>query len=217
MWSGGDGSVEDRHYSSKLTLDLTQVEPCMAGPRRPEDLTDMLNPRHRFKTLTLNYNCEDLVPLASVKDKFQKSLTAELGPRGYGLSSSSSVTAAGHVHGVIGIAAITSCTNTSNPSLMISAGLLAQNAVKFGLTVPLHVKTSLAPGSRVVGDYLKAAGLISPLEQLGFHTAAHGCTTCMGMSGDLTNDIAEAYDQGVVVCAVLSGNRNFEGRIHPQV
>src|SRR5207237_2130847 len=120
--------------------------------------------------------------------------------------------------GSVVIAAITSCTNTSNPSVMIGAGLLAKNALERGLTVAPHVKTSLAPGSPVVVDYLERAGLIGPLEELGFYLVGFGCTTCIGNSGPLPDAVARAIDESsLTVAAVLSGNRNFEGRIHPQV
>src|SRR5437016_10230731 len=121
-------------------------------------------------------------------------------------------------HGDVVIAAITSCTNTSNPSVMIAAGLVAKKAVEHGLKVPAHVKTSLAPGSRVVTDYLDKAGLSEYLDQLGFQTVGYGCTTCIGNSGPLNESIAHAVEKGdLVVAAVLSGNRNFEGRINPHV
>ena len=122
-------------------------------------------------------------------------------------------------NGSVVIAAITSCTNTSNPSVMVAAGLLARNAVKAGLTVPLYVKTSLAPGSRVVTDYLKQAGLLEYLEKLGFYRVGYGCTTCIGNSGPLASPEVEAQvtDGDLSVVAVLSGNRNFEARIHPLV
>jgi aconitate hydratase len=121
-------------------------------------------------------------------------------------------------HGAVVIAAITSCTNTSNPSVMVAAGLLARNAVAAGLESRPWVKTSLAPGSRVVTEYLTAAGLLEPLERLNFDLVGYGCTTCIGNSGPLPDAVAEAIDANdLAVCAVLSGNRNFEGRIHPQV
>ena len=116
------------------------------------------------------------------------------------------------------IAAITSCTNTSNPSVLLAAGLLAKKAVAAGLTVKPHVKTSLAPGSRIVTEYLTKSGLIEPLEKLGFAVAAYGCTTCIGNAGDLTPEINQAIVENDLVCAaVLSGNRNFEARIHPNL
>ena len=121
-------------------------------------------------------------------------------------------------HGSVVIAAITSCTNTSNPSVMVAAGLLAKNAVERGLARKPWVKSSLAPGSKVVTEYYDKAGLTSFLEELGFHTVGYGCTTCIGNSGPLPPEISEAVEQGdLVVCSVLSGNRNFEARIHPEV
>ena len=121
-------------------------------------------------------------------------------------------------HGSVVIAAITSCTNTSNPSVMVAAGLLAKNAVERGLARKPWVKSSLAPGSKVVTEYYDKAGLTPFLEALGFHTVGYGCTTCIGNSGPLAPEISEAVEQGaLVVCAVLSGNRNFEARIHPEV
>ena len=121
-------------------------------------------------------------------------------------------------NGAVVITAITSCTNTSNPSVLIGAGLLAKKAVEKGLTKPAYVKSSLTPGSRVVTDYLKEAGLIEPLEKLGFHVAGYGCATCIGNSGPLPDEVSKAIvDEDLTVAAVLSGNRNFEGRIHAQV
>ena len=179
-------------FSDVVEFDLDAVEPTMAGPRRPQEKT----------------------PLAQVPASFQQVLPeladgdaeAPVMGRGYSIA-----------HGDIAIAAITSCTNTSNPAVMIGAGLLARNAVARGLRVKPWVKTSLAPGSRVVADYLGAAGLMAPLEALGFHIVGFGCTTCMGNSGPLDPDIAESIDNaGIVMAAVHSGNRNFEGRVHPQ-
>jgi aconitate hydratase len=192
-------------YSRQLALDLSTVEPCLAGPKRPQDR----------------------VPLASVKPAFQSALRAPVAERGFALSEAElgrqvSVASNGHrgslTHGAVVLAAITSCTNTSNPSVMLAAGLLARNAVARGLRVAPHVKTSLAPGSRVVTDYLEKAGLRPALEQLGFHTVGYGCTTCIGNSGPLPDAVAEAVTQGnLVAAAVLSGNRNFEGRVNPLV
>ncbi|MEK6608858.1 MAG: aconitate hydratase AcnA [Myxococcota bacterium] len=192
-------------FSDVLELDLAGVEPSLAGPKRPQDR----------------------VPLRSAKQAFATALTAPVDKRGFGLTADAAsrretVTLDGRTaeltHGSIVIAAITSCTNTSNPSVMIGAGLLAKKAVELGLRVPAHVKTSLAPGSRVVMDYLERARLIAPLETLGFHLVGYGCTTCIGNSGPLPEPIAKAVKDGdLVAAAVLSGNRNFEGRIHPQV
>jgi aconitate hydratase len=190
-------------YSRRLHLDLAAVEPAVAGPKRPQDR----------------------IPLSGVKSSFATALTAPVPQRGFGLKESETTrtavvnengksTTIGH--GAVVIAAITSCTNTSNPSVMVGAGLLAKKAVERGLRVPSYVKTSLAPGSRVVTDYLAKAGLLKPLEQLGFHTVGYGCTTCIGNSGPLPQPVASAISEGeLVVSAVLSGNRNFEGRVNP--
>jgi aconitate hydratase len=191
------------NYSKILKLDLSSIEPSLAGPKRPQDR----------------------VALANMKQSFRQSLTAPLGKSGFGLPESSltnkgTVQENGHSseikHGAVVIAAITSCTNTSNPSVMIGAGLLAKKAVDRGLRVPSHVKTSLAPGSRVVTDYLNKANLTDSLNQLGFQTVGYGCTTCIGNSGPLPEPVAKAITQGdLVAAAVLSGNRNFEGRVNP--
>ena len=197
-----DGS-SDLSYTKVLTLDLNSVEPSLAGPKRPQDR----------------------VPLKSLKASFAKSLSAPIAERGFGLtteqlSSTSLVQDNGHSsiigHGSVVIAAITSCTNTSNPSVMLGAGLLAKKAVARGLTVKSLVKTSLAPGSRVVTDYLEKAGVLHPLQQLGFHVVGYGCTTCIGNSGPLPESVSNAIIEGnLVAAAVLSGNRNFEGRVNP--
>ncbi len=199
-----DGMAEPV-YSDVVSLDLGSIEPSLAGPKRPQDR----------------------VPLNEVKQAFETALTAPTAQRGFALDADA-VTRKATVrdngssfelaHGSVVIAAITSCTNTSNPSVMIGAGLLAKKAVERGLRVPPHVKTSMAPGSRVVSDYLDAAGLTPYLEALGFHIVGYGCTTCIGNSGPVPDDIAEAIKQeNLVAAAVLSGNRNFEGRINPVV
>ncbi|MCY2982126.1 MAG: aconitate hydratase AcnA [Planctomycetota bacterium] len=196
-----DGSP-DLNYTKVLTLDLSSVEPSLAGPKRPQDR----------------------VALKSLKSSFSKALSAPIAERGFGLSNeqlSSSATvhdgqSAKISHGSVVIAAITSCTNTSNPSVMLGAGLLAKKAVARGLTVKSFVKTSLAPGSRVVTDYLDKAGVLSPLQKLGFHVVGYGCTTCIGNSGPLPEPVSDAINEGnLVAAAVLSGNRNFEGRVNP--
>ena len=196
-----DGSP-DLNYTKVLTLDLSSVEPSLAGPKRPQDR----------------------VALKSLKSSFSKALSAPIAERGFGLSSEQlSSTATVHdgqsakiAHGSVVIAAITSCTNTSNPSVMLGAGLLAKKAVARGLTVKSFVKTSLAPGSRVVTDYLDKAGVLSPLQKLGFHVVGYGCTTCIGNSGPLPEPVSNAINEGnLVAAAVLSGNRNFEGRVNP--
>ena len=192
-------------YTKNLTLDLSTVEPSLAGPKRPQDR----------------------VPLGSMQAGFRQALAAPLAQRGFALSAeeqtqTATVQSSGRAqdiaHGAVVIAAITSCTNTSNPSVMLAAGLLARNAVARGLEVPPYVKTSLAPGSRVVTQYLAEAGLTEALESLGFHTVGYGCTTCIGNSGPLPPPVADAVTGGnLVVAAVLSGNRNFEGRVNPLV
>ena len=194
-------------FSDTLSLDLGTVAPCLAGPKRPQDR----------------------VPMADVKNTLRKSLRAPIAERGFALddaalsnkgtvkgSGANSATEIGH--GAVVIAAITSCTNTSNPSVMLGAGLLAKKAHEKGLRVPPHVKTSLAPGSRVVTDYLDRAGLSSSLDALGFRVVGYGCTTCIGNSGPLPDEVAQAVTDGsLVAAAVLSGNRNFEGRVNPLV
>ncbi len=194
--------MPDPHYTEVLTLDLDTVEPSLAGPKRPQDR----------------------IPLAQMKQQFKASLLAPQGPKGLGLKEEdlyrTAVVRNGYEseigHGAVVIAAITSCTNTSNPSVMLGAGLVAKKAVEKGLRVPPYVKTSLAPGSRVVEDYLHKSGLMQPLEALGFHIVGFGCTTCIGNSGPLPEPVAKAITEGdIVAAAVLSGNRNFEGRVSP--
>ncbi|NWF70416.1 MAG: aconitate hydratase AcnA [Chloroflexi bacterium] len=195
----------DPVFTDTLELDLANVEPSMAGPKRPQDR----------------------VLLRDMKSSFAKALRAPVAERGFALEESTLARkalvrdngrSAEVGHGVVVIAAITSCTNTSNPSVMLGAGLLAKKAVKKGLKVKPYVKTSLAPGSRVVTEYLNKAGVMPYLEQLGFHVVGYGCTTCIGNSGPLPQKVAEAVAEGnLVAAAVLSGNRNFEGRINPLV
>ncbi len=193
----------DPVFTGTLELDLGTVEPSLAGPKRPQDR----------------------VRLSEVKAAFAQALRAPTSERGFALdeaalrrtatlSHNGSRLALGH--GAVVIAAITSCTNTSNPSVMVGAGLLARKAVARGLKTPPYVKTSLAPGSRVVTEYLKAAGLLPYLEQLGFYVVGYGCTTCIGNSGPLPAQVAQAIQEAdLVAVSVLSGNRNFEGRINP--
>jgi aconitate hydratase len=191
------------NYTKTMSLDLATVEPSLAGPKRPQDR----------------------VPLSRMKQSFEQALTAPLAERGYALAPQA-LTRRADVkdngkraeigHGAVVIAAITSCTNTSNPSVMLAAGLLAKKAAERGLKVPPYVKTSLAPGSRVVSDYLDKAGLTASLGKLGFQTVGYGCTTCIGNSGPLPEAVAKAIQSGdLVAAAVLSGNRNFEGRVNP--
>jgi aconitate hydratase len=195
----------DPVYTDTLELDLSEVQPSMAGPKRPQDR----------------------VLLRDMKDNFEKALKAPIDQRGFALTepaverhttihNNGDTTEIGH--GVVVIAAITSCTNTSNPMVMIAAGLLAKKAIEQGLDTKPWVKTSLAPGSRVVTEYYDKAGLTPYLQALGFHTVGYGCTTCIGNSGPLPSKVANAVVEGeLVAAAVLSGNRNFEGRISPLV
>jgi len=197
--------MPDPVFSDTLELDLATVEPSLAGPKRPQDR----------------------VPLKAMKSSFQKALTAPVKERGFGLAPEDSgrkvaLELSGKPaelrHGSVVIAAITSCTNTSNPSVMLGAGLVARKAVRRGLRVPPHVKTSLAPGSKVVTEYLRKSGLLPDLEALGFHVVGYGCTTCIGNSGPLLPAVSKAVNEGkLVAAAVLSGNRNFEGRVNPDV
>jgi aconitate hydratase len=195
----------DPEFTDTLELDLGAVEPSLAGPKRPQDR----------------------ISLSQVKQSFRAALSAPVKERGYELNTEQQArtgmmgTNGGSLemrHGVVVIAAITSCTNTSNPSVMIGAGLVAKKAVERGLKVKPYVKTSLAPGSRVVTAYLEKAGLVEPLAALGFNVVAYGCTTCIGNSGPLPGEVVKAITSGdLVAAAVLSGNRNFEGRVHPYV
>ncbi|MGD0654719.1 MAG: aconitate hydratase AcnA [Thermoguttaceae bacterium] len=188
-------------YSKVLKLDLSMIEPSLAGPKRPQDR----------------------VALKNAKTAFRSALTAPLKDRGFALTPEQVGKTAAFggkaiAHGAVVIAAITSCTNTSNPGVMLAAGLLAKKAVEKGLKVKSHVKTSLAPGSRVVTDYLEKTALDKPLDRLGFQTVGYGCTTCIGNSGPLPEAVAKAVaEANLVAAAVLSGNRNFEGRINPLV
>jgi aconitate hydratase len=198
-------ATPDPVFTDTLELDLATVEPSLAGPKRPHDR----------------------VALSAMKESFRRALTAPVKERGFGLAEaetgrSVAVEVRGQKadlrHGSVVIAAITSCTNTSNPSVMLGAGLLARKAVRRGLRVPAHVKTSLAPGSKVVTEYLRKAGLLPDLEALGFHVVGYGCTTCIGNSGPLPAEVSKAVNEGkLVAAAVLSGNRNFEGRVNPDV
>ncbi|MBW2276733.1 MAG: aconitate hydratase AcnA [Deltaproteobacteria bacterium] len=201
-----DNDTPDPEFETTLTLDLASVRTALAGPKRPQDR----------------------VVLSEMKRAFAESMAAPRGPRGFGVPKGGrgatvevDIPGAGvHelAHGHVAIAAITSCTNTSNPSVMVAAGLLAKKAVERGLTSKPWVKTSLAPGSTVVTEYLNGSGLLPYLEQLGFHVVGYGCTTCIGNSGPLPEPISGAVtDADLVVAAVLSGNRNFEGRINPLV
>ncbi|QYF92256.1 aconitate hydratase AcnA [Massilia sp. PAMC28688] len=189
-------------YTRVVALDLATVTPSLAGPKRPQDRIEIGNVKNNFTEL------------------FSKP-TTENGFNKNPMDLTSHYTTANGVqvrNGDVLIAAITSCTNTSNPSVLLAAGLLAKKAVEAGLTVAPHIKTSLAPGSRVVTEYLSAAGLLPYLEKLGFGVAAYGCTTCIGNAGDLTPEMnAAIVEHDIVASAVLSGNRNFEARIHPNI
>ncbi len=241
-----DDAAEPR-FDDVIELDLSVIEPSLAGPRRPQDRVPMQNLSkvfreayaERFVPETINHVTEDALirletesfdtgpdPVAQKEDSDQARASGKSSGNGHNGHS-------GHVHdvvvtmgnaqahmtdGSVAIAAITSCTNTSNPSVMVAAGLLAKHAVERGLSVGPTVKTSLAPGSRAVFDYLEKAELVPYLEALRFHLVGFGCTTCIGNSGPLPEPVAEAVQENdLVVAAVLSGNRNFEGRIHPQV
>ncbi|PFA62223.1 aconitate hydratase AcnA [Bacillus sp. AFS015802] len=197
---------EEPTYTDVVEIDLSAVEPNLSGPKRPQDL----------------------IPLSDMKESFHKSITAKEGVQGFGLDASEINKTAKYTTedgkdvvmptGAIGIAAITSCTNTSNPYVMLGAGLVAKKAVELGMNVPDYVKTSLAPGSKVVTGYLRDSGLLSYLEDIGFNLVGYGCTTCIGNSGPLRPEIEKAVsDADLLLTSVLSGNRNFEGRIHPLV
>ena len=196
--------TEDPMFSDTLHLDLSDVEPSLAGPKRPQDR----------------------ITLANMKSEFEEALVRKEPTRGFDLKPDE-LTRTGTFqngqavkmkHGDVVIAAITSCTNTSNPSVMLGAGIVAKKAIEKGLKVPPYVKTSLAPGSRVVTEYLQEAGLTPYLDQLGFNLVGYGCTTCIGNSGPLPEAVEKAVKEGdLIVAGVLSGNRNFEGRIHQNV
>jgi aconitate hydratase len=198
-------ATPDPEFTETLELNLADVVPSLAGPKRPQDR----------------------VALSEMKKSFEAALVAPVKDRGFGLSEgdlgkTGYVKDNGHSseikHGAVVIAAITSCTNTSNPSVLLAAGLVAKKAVERGLKPPTYVKTTLAPGSKVVTEYLREAGVLPYLAQLGFDVVAYGCTTCIGNSGPLPQPVSNAVMEGnLVAAAVLSGNRNFEGRVHPIV
>jgi len=196
--------TEDPIFSDTLMLDLSTVEPSLAGPKRPQDR----------------------VSLSAMKTDFNNALVSTEATKGFSLTQEKLAnkgvyrngTTVDMTHGDVVIAAITSCTNTSNPSVMLGAGIVAKKAVERGLTVPPYVKTSLAPGSRVVTEYLNEAGLTPYLDKIGFNLVGYGCTTCIGNSGPLPDAVEAAIKEGdLIVAGVLSGNRNFEGRIHQSV
>ncbi|PSL51324.1 aconitase [Salsuginibacillus halophilus] len=197
---------EDPEFTEVVELNLSELEPSLSGPKRPQDL----------------------ITLKNMQEEFKKALSAPVGNQGFGMAPEDIDKSVVVEHpdgetsklstGAVTIAAITSCTNTSNPSVMLGAGLMAKKAVELGLDVPAYVKTSLAPGSKVVTSYLEDSGLMPYLEQLGFNLVGYGCTTCIGNSGPLPEEVEKAIsDNDMLVSSVLSGNRNFEGRIHPLV
>jgi aconitate hydratase len=195
----------DPEYSTALELDLSSVESSLAGPKRPQDRVSIFDVHRSFKATLSALTVDGGFELKETD--LEKEIN--IGTNGHALKLS---------HGSVVIAAITSCTNTSNPSVMIAAGLVARKAIEKGLMVKPYVKTSLAPGSRVVTEYLSESGLLEPLAKLGFNVVGYGCTTCIGNSGPLSGDVVKAITSGnLVVVSVLSGNRNFEGRIHPYV
>ncbi|MGH3128570.1 MAG: aconitate hydratase, partial [Gaiellaceae bacterium] len=237
LWHEPD---EPATYSQVVELDLSSVEPSLAGPRRPQDRVPLRDAKRAFietlPTFGVDYgNAHDEAvdetfpasdPLASGVPGHEPALgdaNIATGPRlVLAEKSAVEVTLEGETfhldHGAVVIAAITSCTNTSNPAVMVGAGLVAKKAVERGLARKPWVKSSLAPGSKVVTEYYEKAGLTPYLEELGFHTVGYGCTTCIGNSGPLPPEISAGVAEGdLVVCAVLSGNRNFEARIHPEV
>ncbi|MBL8522993.1 MAG: aconitate hydratase AcnA [Betaproteobacteria bacterium] len=198
----GVSKAGELNYSETLSLDLDSIKPSLAGPKRPQDRIEMPALGSSFSSLYSKPVAEN--GFGQPADKLAVRHTTSAG------------TDIGN--GDVLIAAITSCTNTSNPGVLLAAGILAKKAVEKGLTVKPHIKTSLAPGSRVVTDYLTKAGLLPYLEKLGFSVAAYGCTTCIGNAGDLTPDVNETITSKDLICAaVLSGNRNFEARIHPNL
>ncbi|MCU1481226.1 MAG: acnA [Subtercola sp.] len=234
-----DASVEPV-FSEYLELDLSTVVPSIAGPKRPQDRVELSNAKYQFEQDLNDYASQDLSRVdAAIEGSFPASdpigFTAQDEDRAHEVSHAhvshapATVSAPTAVttpaglnytldHGAVAVAAITSCTNTSNPSVMLAAGLLARNAVKKGLTSKPWVKTTLAPGSKVVTDYYEKAGLTGDLEALGFYTVGYGCTVCIGNTGPLIEEVTDAINKNdLAVTAVLSGNRNFEGRISPDV
>src|ERR671931_2662313 len=233
--------AQEPTHSQVLELDLADVEPSLAGPRRPQDRVPLIETKQSFldalPTFGVDYgnNTQDKAvadtfpasdPAALQEPGAQEFQKEEEAVGGVAVAEAEEKTVPLRIegedvelrHGSVVIAAITSCTNTSNPQVMIAAGLLAKKAVARGLRRRPWVKSSLAPGSRVVTDYYERAGLTRYLEELGFNTVGYGCTTCIGNSGPLPEAVSEAVADGdLVVCSVLSGNRNFEARIHPEV
>ena len=207
-------------YTDTLTLDLGDIESSLAGPRRPQDRVSLGDMKRSFSVALgeVYGNPRSAAAEASdMKSQTAAAVTAVAEPEGFKVTLDSGEDVMLD-HGAVVISAITSCTNTSNPSVMVGAGLLAKRASEHGLSAKPWVKTSMAPGSKVVTDYLEAAGLTSYLEELGFYTVGYGCTTCIGNSGPLPEPVAQAVSEhNIISAAVLSGNRNFEARVHPQV
>nr|WP_155048727.1 aconitate hydratase AcnA [Microbacterium sp. ZXX196] len=234
MWH--DPSVEPT-FSEYLELDLSTVVPSIAGPKRPQDRIELTHAKEQFGVDLANYAVASTNVDEAVAESFPASDAPALTPESdeehvehvpFVASAPANISKPSKVsgpsgdytldHGAVTIAAITSCTNTSNPSVMLAAGLLARNAAQKGLTSKPWVKTTMAPGSKVVTDYYEKAGLNDDLEALGFYTVGYGCTTCIGNSGPLIEEVSQAInDNDLAVTAVLSGNRNFEGRINPDV
>jgi aconitate hydratase len=227
---------EHPEYSQVVELDLDEVRPSLAGPRRPQDRVPLARAKESFREALATFGVDPDEDEALAETFPASDPTTEQAPGGHTAEHEHAAVAVADPprprcvrvtiegeqvelrHGAVVIAAITSCTNTSNPQVMIAAGLLAKKAVELGLRRRPWVKTSLAPGSRVVTDYYERAGLDRPLDELGFNTVGYGCTTCIGNSGPLLPEISQAILEGdLVACAVLSGNRNFEARIHPEV
>ncbi len=201
LWRVNGAPAAD--YTDVVELDLSTVEPSLAGPKRPQDRVPLRNAKKVYES-----SVQKMAEERSQKNpKATGVAAAAVGGKRFEVKD-----------GAVLIAAITSCTNTSNPAVLVAAGLLARNAAARGLNTKPWVKTSLAPGSRVVTDYLQKAGLLKDLEALGFYTVGYGCTTCIGNSGPLKPEISEAVKEAdVIACSVLSGNRNFEGRVHPEI
>jgi aconitate hydratase len=223
-------ATPEPHFSDVLDLDLATVEPSLAGPRRPQDRVPLHDSKITFRRDLAKEVAHHVTADPKVIERWvseggnpglaphERVPAADLGHLTHSVGTTRGAEKFSLTHGSVIIAAITSCTNTSNPSVMVAAGLLAKKAVARGLTVRPWVKTSLAPGSKVVTQYLKRAGLLEPLQKLKFNLVGYGCTTCIGNSGPIEEDIADAVKKGnLVAAAVLSGNRNFEGRINPAV
>jgi aconitate hydratase len=195
---------QEPEYTEVVEMDLGSVTPSLAGPKEPDQRVEMDSMDEHFHQLVEAKTADSYDPGA---DDFGNDVTIEIGGEEHELT-----------HGSVVVSAITSCTNTSNPTVMLAAGLLARNAVERGLEVPSYVKTSLAPGSKVVTEYLEESGLLTYLEKLGYYTVGYGCTTCIGNSGPLPREVQDAIEEGDLwTTSVLSGNRNFEARIHPDI